>query len=133
MRISPYGYYCTDSITRLYLPSAGITGLTCQEEFHETNFRGRSASRRISIAFYYVGNLSVFLPRMAAHASHKAGIVSFDLTRMIQTLKDEKAWTGKELTVTFVPQHPIPPKGEKPREEKQGVWATVESIALVAK
>jgi len=82
---------------------------------------------------YYVGNLSLFLPRKAGHAAHKTGMVSFDLTRLIQTMKEEKAWSGKELTVTFVPQEPIPPEGEKQREAKPGVRATVESISLVAK
>jgi hypothetical protein len=32
-----------------------------------------------------------------------------------------------------VPQEPIPPEGEKQREAKPGVRATVESISLVAK
>ena len=82
---------------------------------------------------YYVGNLSLFLPRKAGHAAHKTGMASFDLTRLIQTMKEEKAWSGKELTVTFVPQEPIPPEGEKQREAKPGVRATVESVSLVAK
>jgi hypothetical protein len=82
---------------------------------------------------YYVGNLALFLPRRADHEGHKPGIVSFDLTRLIQTMKEQKSWTGDELTVTFVPQQPIPPAGEKPREVKPGIRATVESITLVAK
>jgi hypothetical protein len=83
--------------------------------------------------FYYVGNLSLFLPRRATHEGHKPATVSFDLTRFIQTLKQQKAWTGDQLTVTFVLQRPIPPEGEKPREMKPGVRATVENITLVAK
>jgi hypothetical protein len=82
---------------------------------------------------YYVGNLGLFLPRLATHSGHKPAIVSFDLTRFIQTLKEQKAWTGDELTVTFVPQQPIPPEGEKPKEVKPGVRATVENITLLAK
>lgn len=82
---------------------------------------------------YFIGNLSLFVPRVAGHSSHKPGMVSFDLTKLIQTLKQEKAWTGDQLTVTFVLQHPIPPPGAKPRETKSGVQATIEKISVVAK
>jgi hypothetical protein len=82
---------------------------------------------------YYIGNLSLFVPRLATHDKHDGRMVSFDLTRLIQTMKEQKAWTGKELSITFVPQRPIPPEGEKPRAMKPGVHATVESITLVAK
>ncbi len=80
---------------------------------------------------YYVGNLGLFLPRRATH--HKPGMVSFDLTRLIETLKEKKAWTPGQLTVTFVLQHPIPPSGEEAREMKPGIRATIQKIALVAK
>lgn len=82
---------------------------------------------------YYIGNLGVFLPRKADHPNHKPGVVSFDLTRLIQALKQEKAWNPKEISVTFVPQQPVPPPGEKPRELKQGVRATIAKVDLVAK
>ena len=82
---------------------------------------------------YYIGNLSLFLPRKADHPNHKPGLVSFDLTRLIQALKDQKAWTPGELTVTLVPTIPIPPPGEKTRETKVGVRATIGSIELVVK
>jgi hypothetical protein len=82
---------------------------------------------------FWIGNLAVFVPRKAAHAVHKSTNVSLDLTRLIRYLKDQKAWTPNQLTVTFVLQQPIPPEGQKPPETKLGVRATIDKITILAK
>jgi hypothetical protein len=82
---------------------------------------------------YFIGNLSLFVPRLPTHTEHATPVVSFDITRLLQTLKEQKAWKPNELTVTFVLQRPIPPSGEKPREEKPETRATIQKIAVVAR
>jgi len=80
----------------------------------------------------YVGNLSFFgLPTSANnHAGEEAARYSYDITKIINRLKSDREWKGREVRVTFVKQDVIPPPGMKPTEEAAPVPVRIHRLTI---
>jgi tyrosinase len=75
-------------------------------------------------SIYYVGNLGFFLPK-------DGGITkTFDLTRSIRAMRDQKVWDGSHLTITFVPRGLVNSQNGQPLPLASGVRATVERVTV---